>query len=127
MFKSAVQLTFPCPACGSFLTLRRFRAAGPCPSCGVHLNVSLDVHQGPSASEDPQGASARRFEDRRFRPVAKVIPTAAPQPAVGPPPAKPLLQPPNVPLPAPPPATVGSPATITPMAPLPAEDKKQDP
>lgn len=127
MFKSAVQLTFPCPACGSFLTLRRFRAAGPCPSCGTHLDVALDIHQGAPAPDDPHGTGGRRFADRRFRPVAKVVPAAAPQPTLGPPPAKPLPQPPSVPPPAPSPATVASPAIIPPMTPLPAEHEKQDP
>ncbi len=70
MFNSAVQLTFPCPACGGFLTLRTFRAMGPCPTCGTQLEVSLHVRPivpqiTPSNSDS---ASGRKFDERRFRP-----------------------------------------------------------
>ena len=71
MIDSAVQLTFPCPACGSFLTLRTFHALGPCPSCQrkltVHLNVEVD-HSSPPATES--ASSGKKFAERRFRPVS---------------------------------------------------------
>ena len=70
MFNSAVQLTFPCPACGGFLTLRTFRALGPCPACGTQIEVNLHVRACPPqvllAPEDP--AQGRKFDERRFRP-----------------------------------------------------------
>ncbi|NNC87521.1 MAG: hypothetical protein HKN82_03555, partial [Akkermansiaceae bacterium] len=87
MFNSAVQLTFPCPACGSFLTLRSFRAAGPCPNCATFLDVNLGVTQGePPAAVPTLEGQGRRFADRRFRPVVRTQPAP---PASAPPPAAP--------------------------------------
>ena len=45
MPKSAVQLTFPCPACGGYLSLSTLHATGPCPTCKAPLEVHLSVHQ----------------------------------------------------------------------------------
>ena len=79
MFKSAVQLTFPCPACGGFVTLRTFRAEGPCPACGTNLEVNLyvqpripDGQEAVAQSGAPVGA--KRFELRRFRPATHQSP-----------------------------------------------------
>ncbi len=72
MLSSAVQLTFPCPACGGFVTLRTFRAAGPCPACGTHLEVTLQVR--PVIDPPPESGasgSSKKFDERRFRPVAQ--------------------------------------------------------
>ena len=70
MFNSAVQLTFPCPACGGFLTLRAFKAVGPCPACGTQLEVNLQVQQASAAvlAADGDGGPPKKFEERRFRP-----------------------------------------------------------
>ena len=72
MFNSAVQLTFPCPACGGFLTLRTFRAMGPCPACGTQLEVNLHVRQVIPQLQPPADdpAAGRKFDERRFRPSA---------------------------------------------------------
>ena len=72
MIDSAVQLTFPCPACGSFLTLRTFHALGPCPSCQNMLTVDLNVTaQGTVTAVEQLEASGKKFNDRRFRPVSQ--------------------------------------------------------
>ena len=72
MIDSAVQLTFPCPACGSFLTLRTFHALGPCPSCqnmlSVGFNVTVQDTVNPAEQLETVG---KRFDDRRFRPVSQ--------------------------------------------------------
>jgi hypothetical protein len=72
MIDSAVQLTFPCPACGSFLTLRTFHALGPCPSCQNMLTVDLNVTvQGAPTAAPQLPQPGKKFNDRRFRPVAQ--------------------------------------------------------
>jgi hypothetical protein len=69
---SAVQLTFPCPACGSFLTLRTFHGLGPCPACHVMLTVDLNVTTGDTVTPVEQlEAGGKKFSDRRFRPVSQ--------------------------------------------------------
>lgn len=71
MINSAVQLTFPCPACGGFVTLRTFRALGPCPACGTKLEVNLHVRPiFDEAGPEPDSGSGKKFDERRFRPVA---------------------------------------------------------
>lgn len=81
MFDSAVQLTFPCPSCGGFLTLRTFKATGPCPSCKTVLNVDLSVK--PASADQgvpsliPLDASGKKFDERRFRPVTQSPPLQA--------------------------------------------------
>ncbi len=72
MLNSAVQLTFPCPTCGGFVTSFTFRAAGPCPSCGTQLEVSLDVRP-VSAALDEYAApeTGKKFDKRRFRPAVQ--------------------------------------------------------
>ena len=79
MFNSAIQLTFPCPACGGFLTLRTFKAAGPCPACGTHLTVNLSVQaETPTVIQPAVAAPAppagKKFDERRFRPVTQSQP-----------------------------------------------------
>lgn len=76
MSNSAVQVTFPCPACGKFVTLRTFRATGPCPVCGTTLEVNLYVRPIPSpghegGGEDLGSGNSKKFDERRFRPVAQ--------------------------------------------------------
>jgi hypothetical protein len=81
MFDSAVQLTFPCPSCGGFLTLRSFKATGPCPSCKTVLDVDLSVK--PNSADHsvpyliPLDASGKKFDARRFRPVTQSPPHRA--------------------------------------------------
>lgn len=71
MINSSVQLTFPCPACGGFVTLRTFRAAGPCPACGTKLEVNLYVRAIiEDTEEQEESGTGKKFDDRRFRPVA---------------------------------------------------------
>ena len=77
MPSSAVQLTFPCPACGGYLSLSTFHASGPCPTCQtvleVHLSVSQKVPQvGPVPASG--ASSGKKFDERRFRPVAQPQP-----------------------------------------------------
>ena len=77
MPKSAVQLTFPCPACGGYLSLNTFRATGPCPTCKTILEVDLSVHQRVpqvGQSTKPGPSSGKKFEERRFRPAAQSQP-----------------------------------------------------
>lgn len=70
MINSAVQLTFPCPACGGFVTLRTFRGVGPCPACHTQLEVNLHVESvKPRADEGSSPGSGKKFDERRFRPV----------------------------------------------------------
>ena len=76
MFNSAVQLTFPCPACGGFVTLRTFRASGPCPACNTHLEVNLQVRTGAATTVQqlyPEGdpGGGKKFDERRFRPAVQ--------------------------------------------------------
>lgn len=68
---SAVQLTFPCPSCGGFVTLRTFRGHGPCPVCQTKLSVELNVtavveHTPEEAPHSPK----KCFNNRRFRPAS---------------------------------------------------------
>ena len=75
MVNSAVQLTFPCPACGGFVTMRTFRASGPCPACGTKLEVNLTVQPVvENEDEGPSSGSGKKFHERRFRPVTQPPP-----------------------------------------------------
>lgn len=81
MFDSALQLTFPCPSFGGFLTLRSFKATGPCPSCKTVLDVDLSVK--PSSADHsvpgliPLDASEKKIDERRFLPVTQSSPHRA--------------------------------------------------
>jgi|GEM_PF-1911143 len=83
MFDSAGQLTFPCPACGGFLTLRTFRATGPCPSCGTMLDVHLSVQPSatlgdmPTASGDSAGKNSRSADSAPSTTPLSVNPRAS--------------------------------------------------
>lgn len=72
MVNPSTQLTFPCPECGEFLTLRTLQAAGPCPSCAtvleVHLTVTPRTRLEIGPDSDPNG---KKFESRHFRPVGQ--------------------------------------------------------
>ena len=72
MIDSAVQLTFPCPMCGSFLSLRTFHGAGPCPSCQTVLRVDLNVTPtGDDQTVQQLESAGKKFHERRFRPVSQ--------------------------------------------------------
>lgn len=73
MFNSAVKLTFPCPTCGGFLTLRTFQASGPCPACDTHLEVRFQIHSGTGRTGlPPRRTVGKNYEKRRFRPSPQV-------------------------------------------------------
>ncbi len=73
MFNSPVKLTFACPTCGGFLTLRTFQASGPCPACGTHLEVRFRVQSVTGRDGHPaRRAVGKNFEKRRFRPSPEV-------------------------------------------------------
>lgn len=66
MLVNNYEITFPCPACESQLTIHTHRAKGPCPKCGHNIEVTLQT-----VATEPEKAAIKlnpKSEDRRFRP-----------------------------------------------------------
>lgn len=60
------EISFPCPACDSQLTIQTQKAKGPCPKCGQSIEVQLNL-----TTRERETATlklAPKSETRRFRP-----------------------------------------------------------